>query len=199
MGIAVVFFMEGGYGADPMSTLLQGMHATLHLSVDSCNNLLSFAMVITAFFIDRRQIHVGTILFPLVSTLSIQLVSPLVHAQTPIQQLLFAIAGVFLIAFAIAISAKADCGKNPYDCLSYGLMKKLHVNYRMIRWILDGTMLVSGIAMSGTFGIVTILNLAVLGTLVMYIMKAMDRWDWIMKHIQYKEETQYEKSTRNIS
>lgn len=199
MGIAVVLFMEGGYGADPMSTLLQGMGQQLHLSVDTCNNLLSFAMVLAAVFIDRKQIHIGTILFPLMSTLTIQFVSPLLQAQTPLQHIVFAGTGVLVIALSIAISAKADCGKNPLDCLCYGLMKKLHSSYRVIRWILDGAMLAGGIAMSGTFGMITIINLVFLGTLIMSIMKILDHWDWIMKHIQLKEETHYEKRTRNIS
>ena len=124
MGVAAVLFLAGGNGADSMNTLLQGMSQALQLSVDACNNLLSFTFVLAAFFIDRKQIHAGTIIFPVVTTITIRILTPLVHADTLLHRVLFCMAGIGIIAMSIALSIYADCGKNPYDCVTFGLMKR---------------------------------------------------------------------------
>lgn len=201
MGVAIVLFVEGGFGSDPMSTLLQGVSRNTSLSIDECNTLLSIAMVMASIFIDRKQIYVGTILFPLMSSLSIQIITPYMHAQDLLQRILYAMLGIIVAAFAIALSAKADCGKNPYDCLSYGLMMKFKLSYRTVRWIVDGVMLLTGILLSGTYGLITLLNMAVLGSLIMWILKAMDQLPRIHKTIYMRKKggLQHETNSRNIS
>ena len=138
MGVAAVLFIAGGYGADPMSTLLQGMSQTLQLSIDTCNNLLSFTFVLTAFLIDRKQIHAGTVVFPLVTTITMWILTPL--------------------------------------------------PYHVIRWILDGSMLLTGIMMQGTFGVVTIINLLVLGKLITVTGYLMDSLYRLRGPIKKEEE-----------
>ncbi len=188
MGVAAVLFIAGGYGADPMSTLLQGMSQTLQLSIDTCNNLLSFTFVLTAFLIDRKQIHAGTVVFPLVTTITMWILTPLVQADTQLHRVLFCAAGILIIAISIALSIRADCGKNPYDCVTFGLMKKTKLPYHVIRWILDGSMLLTGIMMQGTFGIVTIINLLVLGKLITVIGYLMDSLYRLRGPIKKEEE-----------
>lgn len=188
MGVAAVLFIAGGYGADPMNTLLQGMSHALHMSVDTCNNLLSLTFVLAAFFIDRKQIHVGTVVFPVVTTMTMRILTPLIQADMLLQRALFCIAGIGIIAMSIALSIHADCGKNPYDCVTFGLMKKTALPYHAVRWILDGIMLVSGIAMQGTFGMVTIINLLVLGKLITAALTLLDRLRGLRKPMKIEEE-----------
>ena len=175
MGVAAVLFLAGGNGADSMNTLLQGMSQALQLSVDACNNLLSFTFVLAAFFIDRKQIHAGTIIFPVVTTITIRILTPLIHADTLLHRVLFCMAGIGIIAMSIALSIYADCGKNPYDCVTFGLMKRTGLSYPVIRWILDGGMLVSGMILHGTYGVVTIINLLVLGRLITAALSLLNR------------------------
>ena len=80
--------------------------------------------VLAAFFIDRKQIHAGTIIFPIVTTITIRILTPLIHADTLLHRVLFCMAGIGIIAMSIALSIYADCGKNPYDCVTFGLMKR---------------------------------------------------------------------------
>ena len=170
MGVAAVLFLAGGNGADSMNTLLQGMSQALQLSVDACNNLLSFTFVLAAFFIDRKQIHAGTIIFPVVTTITIRILTPLVHADTLLHRVLFCMAGIGIIAMSIALSIYADCGKNPYD------------------WILDGGMLVSGMILHGTYGVVTIINLLVLGRLITAALSLLKRLKWLRRTMNIEEE-----------
>ena len=65
MGVAAVLFLAGGNGADSMNTLLQGMSQALQLSVDACNNLLSFTFVLAAFLSIENRFMVERLYFPL--------------------------------------------------------------------------------------------------------------------------------------
>lgn len=188
MGVAAVLFLAGGHGADPMNTLLQGMSQVLRLSVDACNNLLSFTFVLAAFFIDRKQIHAGTIIFPVVTTITMRILTPLIHADTLLHSVLFCIAGICIIALSIALSIYADCGKNPYDCVTFGLMNRTGLSYHVIRWILDGSMLISGILLHGTYGVVTIINLLVLGKLITAALALLRRQSGIRSSVKIEEE-----------
>ena len=178
MGVAAVLFLAGGNGADSMNTLLQGMSQALQLSVDACNNLLSFTFVLAAFFIDRKQIHAGTIIFPVVSTITIRILTPLIHADTLLHRVLFCMAGIGIIAMSIALSIYADCGKNPYDCVTFGLMKRTGL----------GGMLVSGMILHGTYGVVTIINLLVLGRLITAALSFLKRLKWLRRTMNIEEE-----------
>lgn len=100
---------------------------------------------------------------------------PLVHADTVLVKILFSASGILILAVSIALSIRADCGKNPYDCLTFGLMKQTGKQYYVIRWLLDGSMLLLGIFMHGTFGAVTVINLVVLGKLITAAGSTMDR------------------------
>lgn len=175
MGAAAALFLAGGYGADPMNTLLQGMSLALQRSVDDCNTLLSIIFVLAACYIDRKQINIGTIIFPAVTTGTMRILLPLVHADTVLVKILFSASGILILAVSIALSIRADCGKNPYDCLTFGLMKQTGKQYYVIRWLLDGSMLLLGIFMHGTFGAVTVINLVVLGKLITAAGSIMDR------------------------
>ena len=160
----------------------------MQLSVDACNNLLSFTFVLAAFFIDRKQIHAGTIIFPVVTTITIRILTPLIHADTLLHRVLFCMAGIGIIAMSIALSIYADCGKNPYDCVTFGLMKRTGLSYPVIRWILDGGMLVSGMILHGTYGVVTIINLLVLGRLITAALSLLKRLKWLRRTMNIEEE-----------
>ena len=136
-----------------------------------------------AFFIDRKQIHAGTIIFPVVTTITMRILTPLIHADTLLHSVLFCIAGICIIAMSIALSIYADCGKNPYDCVTFGLMNRTGLSYHVIRWILDGSMLISGILLHGTYGVVTIINLLVLGKLITAALALLRRQSLSLIHI----------------
>ena len=58
----------------------------------------------------------------------------------------------------------------------------------MIRWILDGSMLISGILLHGTYGVVTIINLLVLGKLITAALALLRRQSGICSSVKIEEE-----------
>ena len=112
----------------------------------------------------------------------------MIHADTLLHRVLFCMTGIGIIAMSIALSIYADCGKNPYDCVTFGLMKRTGLSYPVIRWILDGGMLVSGMILHGTYGVVTIINLLVLGRLITAALSLLKRLKWLRRTINIEEE-----------
>ena len=58
---------------------------------------------------------------------------------------------------AIGLNSKCECGKNPYDALSFGIEEKFNVSYARVRTSIDLAMLVSGIIFKGNYGFGTII------------------------------------------
>ena len=69
MGIGIAVTIAADLGSDPMTLFWIGIADQLHISVGEANLLVCAILLTIVFFLDRHQIHVGSILNPIVIAL----------------------------------------------------------------------------------------------------------------------------------
>ncbi|MDV3428457.1 MAG: hypothetical protein LIR50_15805 [Bacillota bacterium] len=180
LGLGVAYFYKSEFGSDALSSFVQGLNCQIAISQGIWNAIIAYVMVLMALLLDKKQVGLGTIIHPFICSYAINIgISLISSPNSKIIAIKYLLLGIFLIALSIAVTVKLNCGKSPYDAVIFAFMKRFNLKYNVIRWVMDGSMLITGVLLGGTFGVGTILILLVLGNLVMIFMKLID--DFINK------------------
>ncbi|MFR5869823.1 MAG: hypothetical protein ACLUFF_06115, partial [Acutalibacteraceae bacterium] len=62
----ITLAMYAGFGGATLTVLWQGLSKTFSLSIGMASFVVAAAMVLFVLFYDRRQIHIGTVLYQIV-------------------------------------------------------------------------------------------------------------------------------------
>lgn len=172
LGIGCSMLVKGAIGSDAMTTLMEGMHIVSNYPISTCNLIINMSLFILSAILDRKNIGLGSIMFPLMTTLGIMLDSsiPLI-GQGIVYSIIYYFVGIFFMCLAIALNSRCECGKNPYDALCFSLSEKMNIKYNVVRMICDGLMLICGIILHGTYGIGTIISIFAIGNIAVLLMK----------------------------
>lgn len=176
LGIGCVFFVQSMLGADAMTTFSQGLSVVLPFTLSQCYIGLNFTMFVIAVIIDRHQVGLGTLVFPIISGQVINIFIQWIPELYGFYAIIGFIIGLVLIALGVAIAAKVSCGKSPNDAMNFALMNLFKQKYNVIRGIVDALMLIVGIALGGTWGLGTVIAVLCVGTIAMLFMNLIDRF-----------------------
>lgn len=175
LGLGCLLYLSANIGSDAMTTFSQGISVITNLSFSLCYYGLNVIMMIIAIIMDRKQIGWGTIIFPAVAAVTIQVGSAFIPLTTGWLRYPVFILGLILISFAVALASKAICGKNPNDAMNFAIMKKVNKDYSIVRSSVDAIMLIAGILLHGTWGIGTVLAVVLTGVIASKFMKVLDK------------------------
>lgn len=174
LGLGCVFFIQAMLGSDAMTSFSQGLSMVLPFSLSTCYAGLNFVMFFIALIFDKQQVGLGTLIFPIISAKAIDIGMLYIPSFHRLRFLAFLL-GLILIAFAVALASKTECGKNPNDAMNFALMKLSHLPYNILRAIVDALMLITGILLGGQWGIGTVLAVCSIGTIALYFMNWIDQ------------------------
>lgn len=167
MGAGVAVAVCGRQGADPLAVVWDGMSDVFSITVGQANMILSVILFLLAFWVDKKQLHVGTILNPIFSGISTDFVMDFMPIPDQIiPQILQSTLGVGMIGIGIGIYTSVNFGKGTYDALVFGIASRFGVPLFLMRMIFDGGMLAAGFLMGGTIGISTIFAVLCLGQII---------------------------------
>ena len=62
-----------GFGSATLAVLWQGIAKTIHITIGQASLIIATAMVVFCWFYDRKQIHIGTILYQVIYSFCIDL------------------------------------------------------------------------------------------------------------------------------
>ena len=62
----ITLALYAGFGGATLAVLWQGISETFHVSIGMASMIVAIIMITFAFFYDRSQIHIGTILYQIV-------------------------------------------------------------------------------------------------------------------------------------
>lgn len=62
----ITLALYAGFGGATLAVLWQGISKTFHVSIGMASMIVAIIMIAFAFFYDRSQIHIGTILYQIV-------------------------------------------------------------------------------------------------------------------------------------
>ena len=172
-GFSDALLVESALGLSPWDVLHQGLSRSIGLSIGTWVVLVG-AAVLLLWLPLRQRPGIGTI--SNVVVIGVVLDASLVLLPTPdglATRVAFLVAGVGLNAVATAGYIGAALGPGPRDGLMTGLAARGR-SVRVVRSVIEATVLVSGFLLGGTVGIGTVVYALAIGPLVHPLLPLMD-------------------------
>jgi uncharacterized membrane protein YczE len=164
-GLSIALMVRAQLGLSPWDVLHSGL--TKHVPIDIGQALVIVSFLVMLAWIPLREIPgIGTISNALVIGLSADAflaVLPIPHAL-PVRVLLL-VAGVGLNGVATAAYIGAQLGRGPRDGLMTGLSRRTGRSLRLVRTLLELSVVAIGLALGGAAGIGTIAYAVAIGPL----------------------------------
>lgn len=178
--VGVALFLSLNLGSDPFTLFTQGVARKLAISPGAANRLLTFILIGVLFFLDKKQIKIGTFLCIVGAGIVLDGVMRLLNllevSSYPlgIKMIMFMVACV-VVCVGFPILKSSDVGVAPNDLLYLALVKRLNKPYMIIRASLDTIYMIIGISLGGVIGIGTVLCIVLLGPLMDFFFPKVDR------------------------
>lgn len=165
----ITLAMYAGFGGATLAVLWQGIAETFHISIGVASMIVAIIMILFAFFYDRSQIHVGTILYQIVYSFCVDLFADAhVYSTHLWVNALIMLLGIILFAIGTGLYAAASLGRGSYEALTFSLAEKNGWQVKKVRMILDILMVMVGVILGGKFGICTIATIVISGPIIQF-------------------------------
>ena len=165
----ITLALYAGFGGAALAVLWQGISRTFHISIGMASLIVAIVMIVFAFFYDRSQIHIGTILYQIVYSLCVDLFANAhVYSTHLWVNALIMLLGVLLFAVGTGFYAAASLGRGSYEALTFSLAEKNGWQVKVVRMILDIVMVIAGVLLGGKFGICTIVTIIISGPVIQF-------------------------------
>lgn len=179
LGLGIVF-ANMTLGADPLSYFWEGVSMRLNITLGLSNLIVSFVLLLIPLIYDRKQINIGTILSPVIISITIDSLLP----RMPQLASLGAVALVFMLAvfcytLGVAIYVKEDLGRSTYDGSIDILKDKANVSIKIAKTIADSILFTLAILMGVPFALGPFIFVLVSGTLIDFFLKMLNKYDKI--------------------
>ena len=172
-GASMAMILHAGLGNIPWDVLHQGLAEHVGLSVGTVTIIVG-AVVLLLWLPIRQRPGFGTVANVIVIGLAFDAVSPYLPDHP---KLLVAIpmmlGGIVVNAFATALYIGARLGPGPRDGLMTGLVARTGWSVRVIRTVLEVTVVAIGFLLGGTLGIGTALYAFGVGPLIQWFARVM--------------------------
>ena len=165
----ITLALYAGFGGATLAVLWQGISKTFYISIGMASLIVAIVMIVFAFFYDRSQIHIGTILYQIVYSLCVDLFANAhVYSSHLWVNALIMLLGVVLFAVGTGFYAAASLGRGSYEALTFSLAEKNGWQVKVVRMILDIVMVIAGVLLGGKFGICTIVTIIISGPVIQF-------------------------------
>ena len=165
----ITLALYAGFGGATLAVLWQGISRTFHISIGMASLIVAIVMIVFAFFYDRSQIHIGTILYQIVYSLCVDLFANAhVYSTHLWVNALIMLLGVMLFAVGTGFYAAASLGRGSYEALTFSLAEKNGWQVKVVRMILDIVMVIAGVLLGGKFRICTIVTIIISGPVIQF-------------------------------
>lgn len=165
----ITLALYAGFGGATLAVLWQGISKTFHISIGMASLIVAIVMIVFAFFYDRSQIHIGTIIYQLVYSLCVDLFANAhVYSTHLLVNALIMLLGILIFAVGTGFYAAASLGRGSYEALTFSLAEKNGWQVKVVRMILDVVMVIAGVLLGGKFGICTIVTIIISGPVIQF-------------------------------
>lgn len=166
----ITLAMYAGFGGATLAVLWQGLSKTFSISIGMASFVVAAAMVLFVLFYDRRQIHIGTVLYQIVYSTCVDLFANChVYSETMWINFLIMMLGVVVFAVGTGLYAAASLGRGSYEALTFALAEKNNWQVKIVRMVLDILMVVAGVLLGGKFGACTIVTVIISGPIIQFV------------------------------
>ena len=166
----ITLALYAGFGGATLAVLWQGISQTFHISIGMASFVVAIVMILFAVIYDRKQIHIGTVLYQIVYSLCVDLFANLhIYSRYMWINFFIMLAGVILFAAGTGLYASTSLGRGSYEAVTFALVEKNNWQVKIVRMILDVIMVVTGVLLGGSFGVCTIVTIIVSGPVIQFV------------------------------
>ena len=166
----ITLALYAGFGGATLAVLWQGISKTFHISIGMASFVVALVMILLAVIYDRKQIHIGTVLYQIVYSLCVDLFANLhIYSRYMWINFFIMLAGVILFAAGTGLYASTSLGRGSYEAVTFALAEKNNWQVKIVRMILDVVMVVTGVLLGGSFGVCTIVTIIVSGPVIQFV------------------------------
>ena len=166
----ITLALYAGFGGATLAVLWQGISKTFHISMGMASFAVAVVMILFALFYDRKQIHIGTILYQVVYSVCVDLFANChVYSEYLWLNLLTMLLGIVLFAAGTGLYASASLGRGSYEALTFALAEKNNWQVKTVRMVLDALMVIIGVLLGGKFGICTVVTILISGPIIQFV------------------------------
>ena len=177
--LGMVLFYNSGFGSDPVSVFVDGLHYSLNLSYGTALNYFNLGIMLLALILAFQNIQVGMILYLLLSGIFVNMFENLIQSMnlscSSLQRILLLFTGVVVANMGTGILISSGLGAGTWDTVLLVITQKFHTQYRYIRFASDSFFIITGFLLGGIVGAGTFLSLMVAGSFVDFFQNISDR------------------------
>ena len=166
----ITLAMYAGFGGATLAVLWQGISKTFGISIGATSFVVALAMILFATIYDRKQLHIGTVLYQIVYSICVDLFANLhVYSEYKWINFFIMLLGVILFAAGTGLYASTSLGRGSYEAVTFALAEKNGWQVKIVRMILDVIMVVAGVLLGGKFGVCTVVTVIVSGPVIQFV------------------------------
>lgn len=160
------------FGGATLAILWQGLSNVFPITIGQSSIIIAVAMVLFCWFYDRKQIHVGTLVYQLVYGFCIDIFEPyLIYSDNRMINFLLMLLGITFLSLGSALYSIADLGRGSYEAMTFALVNRRGWKISYTRIGLDIICVVTGFALGGKVGLCTIATILISGPLLQLFVK----------------------------
>ena len=164
--------INAGFGGATLTILWQGLSNVFPITIGQSSIIVAVAMVLFCWFYDRKQIHVGTLVYQLVYGFCIDIFEPyLIYSDNRMINFLLMLLGITFLSLGSALYSIADIGRGSYEAMTFALVNRRGWKISYTRIGLDIICVVTGFALGGKVGLCTIATILISGPLLQLFVK----------------------------
>ncbi|KIL74070.1 YczE/YyaS/YitT family protein [Bacillus badius] len=164
-------------GIGPWDVFHYGLYKQLGLTIGTWSILAGVIIILSTWIGTKTPPKIGAIVNMLLLGLFIDLFNALLPApETFLVQLVFFMAGVFILGFGISLYVSADLGAGPRDSLMLLIVEKTGWSIAYVRNGMEITVFILGWLLGGPVGIGTIIIAFFLGKIIQATLPACQAW-----------------------
>lgn len=172
IALGVGMYIKSGFGLDAFSVFYQGVSEVIHVTLGRALQICLALLIITAFFIDRKVLGIGTLMHAFLLGAFIDLIKiPLPAPQSSAIAGVYLIAGVLLEGIGMGIYISTGLGAGAVDAFMLILYKRIKKSLKWARIGVDCLLAVSGFFLGGSLGIGTVAGVVCIGPVIEFTLK----------------------------
>ena len=177
-GTGCGFMNYASLGMDSIGTLYDGIRTAFNLSLDSIGTVsmcLSVILIIILFFIKRKYVSIGTLIYFLIygvfANLSTAALQRIITADSIPVKATTGILGILILSFGLGIYIAVDIGVDPFTGIILLITDITHKKLEIIKIIFDIITIVIGILLGARIGALTVIATLTEGPLIAFFTK----------------------------
>jgi uncharacterized membrane protein YczE len=169
-GVSMGLMIRSALGLDPWDVLHEALSERTGLSFGTVTAIVG-ALVLLCWIPLRQRPGVGTVANILVIAVAVDLTLAVLDTPSALAwRIALSVSGVVLNGLATAVYIGTRLGPGPRDGLMTSITAKTGLSVRLVRTVIEVTVLASGWLLGGTVGIGTVVYAVAMGPLVQFFL-----------------------------